>query len=56
MEQNNQEQPYIEPDTTTETTPVKTAKSETWEWIKALVIAGVLVIIIRWFLFSPFYC
>ncbi|MGO4268856.1 signal peptidase I [Paenibacillus sp. TAF58] len=54
MEHSNQEQPYIEPDKTTETTPVKTAKSETWEWIKALVIAGVLVIIIRWFLFSPF--
>ncbi|WNR47039.1 signal peptidase I [Paenibacillus roseipurpureus] len=29
-------------------------KKETWEWIKALIIAGVLVIVIRWFLFSPF--
>lgn len=54
MEHKNQEQPYMEPGTTTEATPAKTVKSETWEWIKALVIAGVLVIIIRWFLFSPF--
>lgn len=57
MEQNEQDQPRISSVTTAETTtaaPAKTAKSETWEWIKALVIAGVLVIIIRWFLFSPF--
>ncbi|SDM97050.1 signal peptidase I [Paenibacillus sp. yr247] len=54
MEQKNQEKPYVEPVTTAETTSVKKAKNETWEWIKALVIAGVLVIIIRWFLFSPF--
>ncbi|MBD0380379.1 signal peptidase I [Paenibacillus sedimenti] len=57
MEQKNQEQPYIEPASTNHgaaAAPAKTAKSETWEWIKALVIAGVLVIIIRWFLFSPF--
>lgn len=33
--------------------PVR-AKSEIWEWIKALVIAGVLVVIIRTFIFAPF--
>ena len=33
--------------------PVR-AKSEVWEWIKALVIAGVLVVIIRTFIFAPF--
>ncbi|MFC5448317.1 signal peptidase I [Paenibacillus aestuarii] len=55
MEQKDLEQPYNnEPSAETGKAPVKTAKSETWEWIKALVIAGVLVIIIRWFLFSPF--
>jgi signal peptidase I len=54
MEQKEQDQPNAEPVTKAETTPVKSAKNETWEWIKALVIAGVLVIIIRWFLFSPF--
>jgi signal peptidase I len=30
------------------------AKSEIWEWIKALVIAGVLVVVIRTFIFAPF--
>ncbi|MBP1961133.1 signal peptidase I [Paenibacillus aceris] len=54
MEQNEQDQPKVSSVTTAEAVPAKTAKSETWEWIKALVIAGVLVIIIRWFLFSPF--
>ncbi|KIL36563.1 signal peptidase I [Gordoniibacillus kamchatkensis] len=34
--------------------PAGSAKSETWEWIKALLIAGVLVIVIRVFLFAPF--
>jgi signal peptidase I len=29
-------------------------KSEAWEWTKALFIAAVLVIIIRWFIFAPF--
>lgn len=52
MEENDQMQPN-QPINATQATIVK-AKSETWEWIKALVIAGVLVIIIRWFLFSPF--
>ncbi|WP_084225151.1 signal peptidase I [Paenibacillus pectinilyticus] len=42
-----------QPISATPAKPVQT-KNETWEWIKALVIAGVLVIIIRWFLFSPF--
>ncbi|WP_171686011.1 signal peptidase I [Paenibacillus planticolens] len=54
MEQNEQDQPRVSSISNEEAAPAKTAKSETWEWIKALVIAGVLVIIIRWFLFSPF--
>lgn len=29
-------------------------KKEAWEWIKALVIAAVLVFIIRWLIFAPF--
>jgi signal peptidase I len=29
-------------------------KSEAWEWIKALLIALVLVVLIRWLLFAPF--
>lgn len=52
MEHNDQMQPN-EPISATQAKPAP-AKSETWEWIKALIIAGVLVIIIRWFLFSPF--
>ncbi|MFD0867532.1 signal peptidase I [Chlamydia abortus] len=32
-------------------TPVK---SEIWEWAKALIIAAVLVLLIRWFIFTPF--
>lgn len=35
-------------------TEAKSAKNETWEWIKALLIAGVLVFVIRTFLFAPF--
>ncbi|MDD9270263.1 signal peptidase I [Paenibacillus sp. MAHUQ-63] len=56
MEQKEQDQPGLDAAAAAEasSTPAKTAKSETWEWIKALVIAGVLVIVIRWFLFSPF--
>ncbi|UJF35323.1 signal peptidase I [Paenibacillus hexagrammi] len=49
MEERSQEQSYTEP-----VAGAKSAKSETWEWIKALLIAGVLVVIIRWLLFSPF--
>jgi signal peptidase I len=30
------------------------AKNEVWEWIKALLIAGVLVVVIRMFIFAPF--
>lgn len=30
------------------------AQKEVVEWIKALAIAGILVLVIRWFLFSPF--
>src|ERR1700730_9732034 len=30
------------------------AKSEVWEWVKALLIAGVLVVVIRTFIFAPF--
>lgn len=52
MEQRDQEKPYIEQQTAPAET--KSAKNEAWEWIKALAIAGVLVIVIRWFLFSPF--
>jgi signal peptidase I len=33
--------------------PVR-AKNEIWEWIKALVIAGILVVVIRTFIFAPF--
>jgi signal peptidase I len=33
--------------------PVR-AKNEVWEWIKALVIAGLLVVVIRTFIFAPF--
>ncbi|GIP36788.1 signal peptidase I [Paenibacillus sp. J31TS4] len=29
-------------------------KNEVWEWVKALVIAAVLVFLIRWFVFAPF--
>lgn len=47
MESKDQE--YIEP-----VPEVKSAKSEAWEWTKALLIAGVLVIVIRWLIFSPF--
>src|SRR5690348_14722599 len=42
----------MEQDNTVEQ-PLK-AKNEVWEWIKALVIAGVLVVVIRWFIFAPF--
>jgi signal peptidase I len=34
--------------------PAGSAKNEAWEWIKALLIAGVLVFVIRTFLFAPF--
>lgn len=34
--------------------PVKKPKNEVLEWIKAIVIALVLVILIRWLLFKPF--
>lgn len=29
-------------------------KNEAWEWIKALLIAGILVVVIRWLIFAPF--
>lgn len=35
-------------------TPAVSIKSEAWEWTKALFIAAILVIIIRWFIFAPF--
>ncbi|NEW05523.1 signal peptidase I [Paenibacillus sp. SYP-B3998] len=54
MEQKDQEQPIQESGSSSTVAVTKSTKNETWEWIKALVIAGVLVIIIRWFLFSPF--
>ncbi|WP_248926396.1 signal peptidase I [Paenibacillus hamazuiensis] len=31
-----------------------TLKNETWEWIKALLIAAALVFLIRWLIFAPF--
>jgi signal peptidase I len=34
--------------------PQHSIKSETWEWIKALVVAAALVFLIRWFIFAPF--
>ncbi|MNO12024.1 Signal peptidase I T [compost metagenome] len=34
--------------------PAKKGKSEAFEWLKAIVIAVVLVLVIRWFLFAPF--
>jgi signal peptidase I len=33
---------------------VQSVKNEAWEWIKALLIALVLVVLIRWLLFAPF--
>ncbi|MBE0343065.1 signal peptidase I [Paenibacillus sp. 28ISP30-2] len=35
-------------------TPKRKPKNEIFEWIKAIVIALVLVFLIRWFLFKPF--
>jgi signal peptidase I len=49
-----QEQTAGEAANESNTKPAGSAKSEAWEWIKALVIAAGLVIIIRWLLFSPF--
>jgi signal peptidase I len=54
MEQREQEQAYIETSSQGEKNDVKSAKSETWEWIKALLIAGILVFVIRYFIFAPF--
>jgi signal peptidase I len=55
MESREQDQPYIDgAETGTGNTPSKTAKNEAWEWIKALAIAGVLVFVIRFFVFAPF--
>jgi signal peptidase I len=57
MEQREQDHPYIdgaETGTGTGQTPPKTVKNEAWEWVKALVIAGVLVFLIRFFIFAPF--
>ncbi|MCL6456841.1 MAG: signal peptidase I [Gorillibacterium sp.] len=34
--------------------PSSTAKSEVWEWSKAIIIAIVLVVLIRMFVFKPF--
>ncbi|MBA9088691.1 signal peptidase I [Fontibacillus solani] len=34
--------------------PAKKGKSEAFEWLKAIVIAVVLVVVIRWLLFAPF--
>lgn len=53
----DQEQPFrAEPEETGSpgSKPAGSAKNEAWEWIKALLIAGVLVTVIRVFLFAPF--
>jgi signal peptidase I len=48
-------QEYIEPAVpAVDAVAVKSAKSEAMEWTKALLIAGVLVVVIRWLIFSPF--
>jgi signal peptidase I len=48
-------QEYIDPAVPAEdAVAVKSAKSEAMEWTKALLIAGVLVVVIRWLIFSPF--
>lgn len=58
MEQKDQEQGQASTESTVVVTDgaaaASSAKSETWEWIKALLIAGVLVVIIRWLIFAPF--
>ena len=61
MEQKGQEQQqaYLESEAPLQSVesheaPAQSAKSEAWEWIKALVIAGGLVILIRWLIFAPF--
>jgi signal peptidase I len=55
MESRDPDQSYIDgAEAGTGKTPSKTAKNETWEWIKALAIAGVLVFVIRYFVFAPF--
>ncbi len=48
------EEPVITGSPESEQTPPKKKKSEAKEWIKAIVVALVLVIIIRGFLFEPF--
>jgi signal peptidase I len=58
MEQKDQEQGQASTESTVVVTDgaaaASSAKSETWEWIKALLIAGVLVVLIRWLIFAPF--
>lgn len=34
--------------------PAVSIKNEVWEWAKALLIAAVLVLLIRWLIFAPF--
>lgn len=36
-----------------DTQQISNLKNDTLEWIKAILIAAVIVIIIRWFLFTP---
>ncbi|WP_322922737.1 signal peptidase I [Paenibacillus campi] len=48
------QEPVVTGPTDSEQTPPKKKKSEAKEWIKAIVVALVLVIIIRGFLFEPF--
>lgn len=55
MEDRELEKPHLEPVASPDgTASAGSAKSEAWEWIKALLIAGILVIVIRWLIFAPF--
>ncbi|MVP01053.1 signal peptidase I [Paenibacillus lutrae] len=35
-------------------TPAPTKKNEVWEWTRAILIAVICVVVVRWFLFAPF--
>jgi signal peptidase I len=55
MEHRDQNQPYIDNGSPQEDKlESKSTKNEVWEWAKALLIAGILVFVIRYFIFAPF--
>ncbi|MBP1991361.1 signal peptidase I [Paenibacillus eucommiae] len=54
MEHSDPKEPYINTSDAGAADKSKTVKNEVWEWAKALLIAGVLVFVIRWFVFAPF--